>query len=79
MARAFCFLTICVSITCIIPCSSGQASQAVRADHSVSPTSAYPLAIDLTRVGKYPSETKSGAGYFYDDVLEYRVWFYPSS
>ena len=28
-------------------------------------------------VGTYPEETKSGAGYFYDDVLEYRVWFHP--
>jgi len=76
-AGAFCLLAICVATACIIACNSRQPSQAVSADHSDSPSSAYPLAVDLTRVGKYPSETKSGAGYFYDDVLEYRVWFYP--
>jgi hypothetical protein len=37
-------------------------------------TSAYPLAIDAEKVGSYPALTKSGAGYFYDEVLEYRVW-----
>jgi len=49
----------------------------VRADHSVSKLSAYPLAVDSAQVGKYAPESKSGAGYFYDDVLEYRVWFHP--
>jgi hypothetical protein len=37
-------------------------------------SSAYPLAVDASKVGSYPGFTKSGAGYFYDDVLEYRVW-----
>lgn len=36
--------------------------------------SAYPVAIEISMVGKYPALTKSGAGYVYDDVLEYRVW-----
>src|SRR4030042_971156 len=27
--------------------------------------------------GQYPGFTKSGGGYFYDDVLEYRVWIHP--
>lgn len=49
----------------------------VRADRTICRQSAYPLAIDNARVGKYAPETKSGAGYFYDDVLEYRVWFCP--
>lgn len=49
----------------------------VRADHQLSGPSSYPVAIDLGRVGTYPPETKSGAGYFYDDVLEYRVWLHP--
>ena len=49
----------------------------VRADCSVSKPSAYPLAVDSTQVGKYAPESKSGAGYFYDEVLEYRVWFHP--
>ena len=39
--------------------------------------SSYPLAVDAQRVGSYPALTKSGAGYFYDDVLEYRVWINP--
>lgn len=29
------------------------------------------------RVGTYPALSKSGGGYFYDEVLEYRVWIYP--
>lgn len=27
--------------------------------------------------GPVPGEAKSGAGYFYDDLLEYRVWLHP--
>ena len=42
-----------------------------------TPTSAYPVAVDLNKVGKYPALTKSGAGYVYDEVLEYRVWIHP--
>lgn len=49
----------------------------VRADRTVCNRSAYPLAIYNAQVGKYAAETKSGPGYFYDDVLEYRVWFCP--
>jgi len=48
-----------------------------RADRQVTGTSEFPIAIDPSRVGSYPAETKSGAGYFYDDVLEYRVWLHP--
>ena len=36
-----------------------------------------PLALAPSAVGTYPEETKSGGGYFYDDVLEYRVWLHP--
>jgi len=49
----------------------------VRADRTVPGGSAYPLAVEPNHVGKYPPETNSGAGYFYDDVLEYRVWLNP--
>lgn len=35
-----------------------------------------PLAVDPTNVGTYPARTASGGGYFYDEVLEYRVWVY---
>jgi putative acetyltransferase len=52
-------------------------SAVVRTDRSVSGTSRYPLAVDPKRVGTYPALAKSGAGYFYDEVLEYRVWFHP--
>lgn len=48
-----------------------------RADRTVRKQSAYPLAVDNAQVGKYAPESKSAAGYFYDEVLEYRVWFCP--
>jgi hypothetical protein len=50
---------------------------AIRADRRIIGNSKYPLAIDPSRVGAYSPETKSGAGYFYDEVLEYRVWLHP--
>ena len=37
----------------------------------------YPPAIDPEMVGEYPALAKSGGGFFYDDVLEYRVWIHP--
>ena len=37
----------------------------------------YPTAVDPKRVGKYPALTKSGGGYVWDEVLEYRVWCHP--
>jgi hypothetical protein len=52
---------------------------AVGADRDVSGVSAYPTAVDPSRVGRYSPATKSGAGYFYDDVLEYRVWLHPEN
>lgn len=39
--------------------------------------SQYPKAIKPEMVGEYPALAKSGAGYFYDEVLEYRVWCHP--
>jgi putative acetyltransferase len=51
----------------------------LRADRTVSPVSAYPVAVDASKVGTYPPDTKSGAGYFYDDVIEYRVWLHPDN
>jgi len=38
---------------------------------------AYPDSIDKDLVGTYPASTKSGGGYFYDSILEYRVWCRP--
>ena len=37
----------------------------------------YPDAIDPARVGSYPALAKSGGGYVWDAVLEYRVWCHP--
>ncbi len=37
----------------------------------------YPEATDPDMVGEYPATVAAGAGYFYDEVLEYRVWCYP--
>ncbi len=39
--------------------------------------STFPTAIDPEKVGEYPAATKSGGGFFYDEVLEYRVWCRP--
>jgi hypothetical protein len=39
--------------------------------------SKYPAAVNPDLVGEYPALTKSGAGYFFDEVLEYRVWCHP--
>lgn len=36
----------------------------------------YPDVVDPDMVGEYPTVVSSGAGYFYDEVLEYRVWCY---
>jgi hypothetical protein len=59
-------------------CSPGQRGGADLApDHTVTASSKYPPAVDPMKVGSYPAVTKSGAGYFYDDVLEYRVWIHP--
>lgn len=44
---------------------------------TATPASPYPAAIDPDLVGEYPAITHSGGGYFYDDVLEYRVWVHP--
>jgi hypothetical protein len=47
-------------------------------DRTVVASSKHPVAVDVLLVGHYPALTKSGAGYFYDDVLEYRVWMKPA-
>ena len=39
----------------------------------------FPPAVDAALVGTYSALTKSGGGYFYDDVLEYRVWCHPAA
>jgi hypothetical protein len=37
----------------------------------------YPDVIAPSLIGKYPANTFSGGGYFYDHILEYRVWCHP--
>jgi hypothetical protein len=54
-----------------------QPFSAAVADRTVTGTSAYPTAMDPARVGSYAGYAKTGAGYFYDEVLEYRVWLHP--
>jgi|SRR6185312_1790053 len=39
--------------------------------------SSYPLAKNPDLVGTYHAQAKSGGGYVWDDVLEYRVWCHP--
>jgi hypothetical protein len=39
--------------------------------------SKYPSVDDLDLVGTYPASVKSGGGYVWDKVLEYRVWCHP--
>lgn len=39
-------------------------------------TFAYPEAYNPDMVGEYSTMVAAGAGYFYDEVLEYRVWCY---
>jgi hypothetical protein len=37
----------------------------------------YPSVLDPNLVGTYPAAAKSGGGYVWDEVLEYRVWCHP--
>lgn len=39
--------------------------------------SKYPNAKEPSLVGTYPALVKSGGGYVWDEVLEYRVWCHP--
>lgn len=39
--------------------------------------SLYPEAVAPELVGEYDASAKSGGGYFFDEVLEYRVWCHP--
>ncbi|HWK02449.1 MAG TPA: hypothetical protein VNS58_02380 [Puia sp.] len=37
----------------------------------------YPTVKDPELIGTYPALAKSGGGYVWDEVLEYRVWCHP--
>lgn len=71
-------LILSMLATLVISCAQQVEPFSVsRVDRSVSGPSQYPIAIDPSAVGRFAGEAKSGAGYFYDDVLEYRVWLHP--
>jgi hypothetical protein len=46
-------------------------------DRTIDKPSDYPVPSVVQLVGTYSGTAKSGSGYFYDDVLEYRVWLHP--
>lgn len=46
-------------------------------DRSIRCATKLPLAYNPANVGTFAGPAKSGAGYFYDEVLEYRVWLHP--
>jgi putative acetyltransferase len=72
------YLVLSMLATLVIGCEQHVEPYSVsRVDRSVSGPSQYPIAVDPSAVGRFPGEAKSGAGYFYDDVLEYRVWLHP--
>lgn len=37
----------------------------------------YPKVKSPENIGNYPASVKSGGGYVWDEVLEYRVWCHP--
>jgi hypothetical protein len=39
----------------------------------------YPNVLDKEKVGQYSSLAKSGGGFVWDEVLEYRVWCHPEN
>jgi putative acetyltransferase len=41
--------------------------------------SKYPKVKDSNLIGTYPAVVKSGGGYVWDEVLEYRVWLHPEN
>lgn len=80
MSRCWRRLAILACVLAVTGCGRQQTPsgfRVVRADRQIAGTSAYPLAVASSLVGTYPVDTRSGAGYFYDDVLEYRVWLHP--
>lgn len=72
MTKRACSLTLIVVLAAAVPGCSYQRRTPPRPS-----ASDYPVAVDLDKVGEYPALTKSGGGYFYDEVLEYRVWVHP--
>ena len=66
-----------VTILLVLSQAACVQNSAPTADSEVSGKSTFPVAVAPGKVGTYPALVKSGAGYFYDEVLEYRVWLHP--
>ena len=64
-------------VALVAACSTAEGPQAWAANKETTGPTRFALAIDPSAVGTYSGAAKSGAGYFYDDVLEYRVWMHP--
>jgi hypothetical protein len=80
--RSFGSATTLAVAFCILACRRSEPHSnfiGARVDRQITGSSKLPVAVDPDRVGTYPADTKSGAGYFYDDVLEYRVWLHPEN
>ena len=80
--RAWSPIAVAIAGALLVACNHSKPSSdfvVVRSDRQIAGHSKFPVAVDPNRVGTYPSDTKSGAGYFYDDVLEYRVWLHPEN
>jgi len=65
-------------IAVLAACSSAESPAAWAANHETTGPTRYPLAVDPAAVGNHAGQAKSGGGYFYDEVLEYRVWMRPA-
>ena len=70
-------IPVLVVVLATVACKSVSPFSVSHVDRRVAGESRYPIATDPGRVGAFPGKTKSGAGYFYDEVLEYRVWLHP--
>ena len=68
---------VMIASLAFVACKSVRPFSVAHVDRAVTGPSKFPIAIDPSRVGTFPGETKSGAGFFYDEVLEYRVWLHP--
>lgn len=73
------FLSLVLPV--LLSCQGGRippSLKAISSDKAITGKSQYPTAVDPAMVGEHPALARSGGGYFYDEVLEYRVWLYPA-
>jgi hypothetical protein len=71
-----------IAAALLVACNHSEPSPdfiVARTDRQITGRSKFPVAIDPVRVGTYPARSKSGAGYFYGEVLECRVWMHPKN